>query len=227
MSSRERKRVLVTGFGRFPGAPENPTEALVRALARSRRPAFAGLDIVARVLPVTWSGLPRLMEALIREINPAMILMLGLAGSASRIRVETRAANVANRLRVDARGGVAPRAALVGAGPRALSCRADARRVLSAIRSSGVPAELSSDAGTYLCNASLWSALAGTQRSVPVIFIHIPRGARRRPRLRPGRPRPTVTDMIRAAAAALLALRLPPCGPAQASPPTQTYFTSR
>ncbi len=35
--------VLITGFGRFPGAPFNPSGPLARALAKRRRPAFADL----------------------------------------------------------------------------------------------------------------------------------------------------------------------------------------
>ena len=37
-------RVLITGFGPFPGAPFNPSAALAKALARRRRPAFADVD---------------------------------------------------------------------------------------------------------------------------------------------------------------------------------------
>ena len=36
-------RVLITGFGPFPGAPFNPSAALAKALARRRRPALAGI----------------------------------------------------------------------------------------------------------------------------------------------------------------------------------------
>ena len=35
-------RVLLTGFGPFPGAPFNPSAALAKALARRRRPALVG-----------------------------------------------------------------------------------------------------------------------------------------------------------------------------------------
>ena len=34
-----RLRILVTGFGPFPGAPKNPTGPLVRALVRDRKKA--------------------------------------------------------------------------------------------------------------------------------------------------------------------------------------------
>ena len=37
-------RVLLAGFGPFPGAPFNPSARLVKALARRRRPALAGIE---------------------------------------------------------------------------------------------------------------------------------------------------------------------------------------
>jgi pyroglutamyl-peptidase len=229
MTNRHGKRVLVTGFGRFPGAPSNPTERLVRALERTRRPALAGLDIVAETLPVTWEGSRQALAGLRCEVEPDAILMFGLAGSSRAIRVETRALNVANRLRADAAGRTADRAALSGSGPRALRSRADVRRVLAAIRATGAKAHLSLDAGSYLCNATLWSALAETDPGTPVLFIHVPPAARRIPKAMARRKRPSLAGLTQAATAALLALRLPRGNvvPRQPSPPTQTYLTSR
>ena len=37
----DKMRILITGFGPFPGAPFNPTMALVKRLTELRRPAFA------------------------------------------------------------------------------------------------------------------------------------------------------------------------------------------
>ena len=229
MTNRPRLRVLVTGFGRFPGAPSNPTERLVRDLRVRRRPGLAHLQIAAETLPVTWEGSRQALAALRRELEPDAILMFGLAGSARAIRVETRAVNVANRLRADAAGRTAAKAALAGSGPPALRSRADARRVLAAIRATGAKAQLSQDAGTYLCNATLWSALAESGPRTPVLFIHVPPISTRVPKARVRRKRPTLAALTRAAAAALLALRLPPglAASPQPSPPTQTYFTSR
>jgi hypothetical protein len=42
-------RVLITGFGPFPGAPFNPSAALAKALACRRRPAFSALTDRGRV----------------------------------------------------------------------------------------------------------------------------------------------------------------------------------
>ena len=47
-------RVLLTGFEAFPGAPYNPTPALIESLKRLRRPALADVAIATHVFPVTY-----------------------------------------------------------------------------------------------------------------------------------------------------------------------------
>src|SRR5215470_14505962 len=142
------RRVLVTGFGAFPGAPANPTAGLVAALRQARRPALAGLAVKAEVLPVTWSGATARLERLRETWKPDAVLLFGLAGSARRLRVERRAANVAGRLRTDAEGRSASRPALEPGGPPVRLARADLPRLVAALRGWGCAAELSSNAGT-------------------------------------------------------------------------------
>ena len=47
-----RLRMLVTGFGPFPGAPYNPTMPLVERLMQLRRPAFDDVEFSSHVFPV-------------------------------------------------------------------------------------------------------------------------------------------------------------------------------
>ena len=49
-------RALITGFEPFPGAPFNPTQALVKSLGRLRRPALADVTIATHVFPVTYAA---------------------------------------------------------------------------------------------------------------------------------------------------------------------------
>ena len=181
----------------------------MRALGRVRRPALANLEIETHVLPVTWRGTQAMLGKLWERAAPDAIVMFGLAGSARSIRVETRAVNAANRLRADAEGRTATRAALLPGGPSAMRSRVDARRVLASIRASGASgarAVISVDAGTYLCNAALWSALTQADARTAVLFIHVPPVARRVPVSR-ARKRPTQSGLVRAAVAALTALK--------------------
>jgi hypothetical protein len=52
-------RVLVTGFGSFPGTRDNPTALLVHALGGHRaRLARLGVELETDVLPVNYAGMP-------------------------------------------------------------------------------------------------------------------------------------------------------------------------
>lgn len=199
-SRPEPRRILVTGFAAFPGAPRNPTETLVRRLRAVRRPALDGIAVSAHVLPVTWEALRRMLDDLRRTTRPDAIVMFGLAGSASTLRVEALARNTANRLRPDAAGRTAPSAALASGGRAALRARADLPRIMAAIRATGAPVRLSHDAGDYLCNAALWTAIGTTGPSTPVVFVHVPR-------LRECRR--DADALLRAVIAVILATRLP------------------
>ena len=55
----EKLRILVTGFGPFPGAPYNPTQPLVARLTRLRRPAFADVELSSHIFPVTYKAVDR------------------------------------------------------------------------------------------------------------------------------------------------------------------------
>src|SRR3954452_21782551 len=50
----DKLRILVTGFGPFPGAPFNPTMPLVARLTRLRRPAFGGVELSGQLFDVTY-----------------------------------------------------------------------------------------------------------------------------------------------------------------------------
>jgi len=88
------KRLLLTGFGPFPGAPENPTAQMVQNLASC---SLGSMELVTRILPVIWNDAEARIAALIDEVKPDAILHLGLATKRSTIGVETRARNECTR----------------------------------------------------------------------------------------------------------------------------------
>lgn len=196
--------ILVTGFGPFPGAPFNPTEALVKRLARLRRPALADVKIIPHVFATRYAAVDRDLPRLIARHKPHALLMFGLATRAKTLRVETRARNALTLL-ADA-GGSAPRRPAIAAGAMpAMPMPAPTRRLLAAIRGTGVPAALSRDAGRYLCNYLCWRATeAAAKAGGPRLaaFIHVPpirRGSG-------GIKRLTLDDLARAGGHALAAL---------------------
>jgi pyroglutamyl-peptidase len=201
-------KVLIAGFGPFPGAARNPSADLARALGRARRSALAGVRIHTVVLPTSYAAVERELARLIAKLDPDAILLFGLAGRSDRLRVETRAVNAASSIHPDAARFVPKSRALRRSAPRELFVHAPVRRLLAAARGAGVPARLSRDAGRYVCNASLFLCLDTVRkrkRPPLVTFIHIPPPRLRGPRAR-NRKQPSMAALVRAGAAILNAL---------------------
>lgn len=166
--------VLLTGFGPFPGAPFNPTEPLVRALANQRHPAHARRT--AHIFEVSYETVDRELRPLLERGQPRALVMFGLAVRARQVRIETRARNAVTRRLPDIGGRVPASSVIDAEAPPVLPLRAPAKRLLLAARSTGAPAALSHDAGRYLCNYLCWRAAEAAATSGPrlVIFVHVP-----------------------------------------------------
>lgn len=165
-------RLLLTGFGPFPGAPRNPTASVVeRVVARGRGGRF-GCEILGHVLPTTWTALDGL-DDLFAAARPDVVLHLGLKRRARAIAVERFARNRANPAAADA-AGRGPRGTMLDAeGPPRLAATIPVGRVAARIAALRLPVEISQDAGRYLCNGIFWRSLRGAGGR-PTGFLHLP-----------------------------------------------------
>jgi pyroglutamyl-peptidase len=202
----DRLRILVTGFGPFPGAPYNPTQALVERLLRLRRPAFADVDISGHIFPVTYKAVDLELPQALAKHRPQALLMFGLAGRTAHLRIESRARNAVTLLWPDA-AQTRVRKGSIGLGPDALQFGPHTLRLLRAALGTGIDARPSRDAGSYLCNYLSWRAIeaAGTDEHLRLAsFVHIPplaRGSASRPK---GSARITLEELVDAGEALLL-----------------------
>ena len=169
-------RVLLVGFGPFPGAPHNPSAVLAKRLARRRRPALAATIRTAHVFATTYAAVDRELPKLLAG-RPDIVLMFGLAARRRQLCIETTARNARSILFPDVRGYRPARGVIVAGGPATRRGGAPFTRLLAATRASRMPARLSRDAGRYICNYSYWRALevAGRGHRPLVQFVHIPR----------------------------------------------------
>jgi pyroglutamyl-peptidase len=177
-------RLLVTGFGPFPGIPSNPSAEAARRVAGSRRWAALGIATKAVVLPTTYAALQTDLKPAIAAFDPDALLMIGVAGRSREVRIESRGANRTSILLPDA-VKVRPSRLAMAEHPSHRLTRAGPARQLAVVRRHGFRARVSRDAGTYLCNASYFAAL---EERIPVLFVHIPKPGRAM-RRRPGKKR--------------------------------------
>jgi pyroglutamyl-peptidase len=196
-------RVLITGFGPFPGVRFNPTERLAAELASVRRPGLENVLRIAHVFQTSYAAVEQALPALLAEVRPDVILMFGLATRTPYLRIETRAINRRSALFADALGCRPTNRAITPRAPIAVRGNAPHQRLAIAGRRAGVPVRLSHDAGTYLCNYLYWRALELTAREPLVQFVHVP-VVRREPRSAPRAM--TLDDLSRACTKRLMVL---------------------
>ncbi|HZR75779.1 pyroglutamyl-peptidase I [Bradyrhizobium sp.] len=169
-------RLLVTGFGPFPGAPFNPTEPLVSRLLRLRRPALSDVELTGHIFPVTYKDVDRELPELLASHRPHALLMFGLASRTAYVRIETRARNAVTMLWPDA-GRSKPRMGSIAGHDDAMAFGPHTEKLLRAALATGIDARLSRNAGSYLCNYLSWRAIEAARREGgPALasFVHIP-----------------------------------------------------
>src|SRR6202022_1293340 len=169
-------RILITGFGPFPGAPYNPTIALVARLLRLRRPALGDAELTGHIFPVTYEAVDRDLPELLKQRQPHALLMFGLASRTPYVRIETRARNAVSTLWPDAdharvrKGSIARDTGAMMFGPHTA-------KLLGAVLATGIDARSSRDAGSYLCNYLSWRAIEATCSDTGprlAAFVHVP-----------------------------------------------------
>jgi len=167
-------RVVIAGFGPFPGAPSNPSGRLATALARRRRPALADIEITSHVFATAYAAVDRDLPKLLAR-NPDVVLIFGLASRRRHICIETRARNARSVLFPDVNGYRPERTAIETGQTEARTGNAPFHQLLNGVRQNKLPARLSRDAGTYLCNYTYWRALQHAPGKNPLVqFVHTP-----------------------------------------------------
>ena len=199
-------RVLVTGFGPFPGAPYNPTQPLVTRLMRLRRPALADVELSSHIFPVTYRAVDQELPKVLAKLRPQALLMFGLAARTAHLRIETRARNAVTLLWPDA-AQTRVRKGSIGLGPDAMMFGPHTAKLLRAARATGIDARPSRDAGAYLCNYLSWRAIESVDtddRLQLAAFIHIPLLARGGASIRKGSRRITLEELVDASEAMVM-----------------------
>ncbi|HEV7407593.1 MAG TPA: pyroglutamyl-peptidase I [Bradyrhizobium sp.] len=203
----DKLRVLITGFGPFPGAPHNPTMPLVARLLRLRRPAFSEAELSGHIFPVTYKAVDRELPQLLAKHRPHALLMFGLATRTPHVRIETRARNAVTMLWPDADHTSVRKGSIAGAADAKMFGPHTAKLLRAAV-ATGIDARPSRDAGSYLCNYLSWRAIEATCAGDGprlAAFVHVPPISRNGPSPRKGvAPRITLEQLVDAGEAMLL-----------------------
>jgi pyroglutamyl-peptidase len=202
-------KILIGGFGRFPGAPVNPSGLVAARLGQRRRPALAGTRFVSHVFATRYASVDRDLPALLEREAPDIVLLFGVATRAARLRIEELARNRMSVLFPDA-SGFRPERPAIAPGRAAMRNPRPIARLMHAARLAGVRAARSRNAGTYLCNYIYWRALEATRaQDGPrlAVFVHVPPiRLKARPSGKRHRPTYGLGELVRAGEAILIAM---------------------
>ena len=165
---------LVTGFEGYGGRGRNP--AGETAMALNGR-TIEGVKVVAQRLPVSFQKLAAGLTGAMDDVKPAIVISLGLWPGEPVIRLERIGINVADFEIADNEGTRLTDAPISGNGAAAALATLPNRAIRDALLEAGIPARISSTAGTFLCNATLYTTLthAETKKRRPLTgFMHVP-----------------------------------------------------
>lgn len=180
---RRRMVVYVTGFGPFGSVVENPTTALCRWLDERRGQLEAdgielvGPDVVEVSAVAAREKSAEIAAALGDRLGFTCVLHLGVAQGRRRLSLECRAVNTADFRIPDVRGFVAQGEPVVERAAPGCSeySTLPLPELLGAMHDARVHAEISTDAGRYICNYIYFRSLhEAAPLGIPVLFMHVP-----------------------------------------------------
>jgi pyroglutamyl-peptidase len=166
--------VVVTGFEPYGGRGSNPAYDTMRALDGR---TIGGAAVVGRKLPVAMAPLKANIAAILDEIGPSAIISIGLWPGETMIRLERVGINLADFEIADNEGAICRDLEISGNGTSARLASLPLRKIEADLLAAGIPVRMSTSAGTFLCNACLYSFLEAVEQRAPHVpcgFIHVP-----------------------------------------------------
>lgn len=165
------KKILMTGFDPFNGNTANPSWMAAQTLPER----VGDYEVHKLQLPTVYGQAAQMVINFAKQLQPDVILCLGLAGGRAAVTPERVGINIRSTSIPDNAGQQFTDAPIVPGGPAAYFSTLPVTAMAAAIRETGVPGAVSNTAGTYVCNDVLYTLcyhFAGTKTRVG--FIHVP-----------------------------------------------------
>lgn len=166
-------KILVTGFEPFGGENINPSYEAVKSLPDS----INGAIIIKRQIPTVFRKSIMVLEKLIDEVNPDIVIAVGQAGGRADITIERVAINIDDAVIKDNEGNQPIDEVIFEDGENAYFSNLPIKAMVEKIKEGGIPAGISNSAGTYVCNHIMYGLLYLIDKKYPGIkggFIHVP-----------------------------------------------------
>jgi|GEM_PF-325078 len=171
------KKVLLTGFGAYGNTPINPAKAVAEVLDGQ---SLDDGSVVSHIVPALFFKSIESVASAITEFEPNVVVMLGEYGGRAMVTVERLAHNFndATRYGLADNDGYAPQdVPTVPDAPAAYYASVPIRAMVRAMRTAGIPADISDTPGTLICNHLMYGVLhhiATHRLPIRAGWIHLP-----------------------------------------------------
>ena len=162
---------LITGFEPFNNEILNPSAVIAKAVARK-------IGVEPLILPVSYERSFEVLKPYLDSGKYRGMILLGQAGGRQKVGLERVALNLEDSESMDADQVTRIEMQIDSHGPHAILNPLPLREIVGKLSSKIGPVEISSSAGTYVCN-SLYYKVFRWQQENPgklgwQIFIHLP-----------------------------------------------------
>lgn len=178
--------VVISGFDHYDGVEVNPAVEVPKAIAEQGLGVSSAPDdpleqvavtVHAVSIPVSFAKAWPTLKETIEATKPNIVIATGLKHAARGVMLERCATNLMDAAKPDADNVIPPRRPIDPEGPAAYWTRLPLRSILHDFAKHEIPAALSSDAGTFVCNSLFYHLLnwsAGQERRILSGFVSLP-----------------------------------------------------
>lgn len=167
------KKILLTAFDPFGDDKINSALETMKQLSVER----TGAVIIKLQTPTVFGEASQCVIDAIEKEEPDAVILLGMAGGRTAITPKRVAINLDDARIEDNEGNKPVEQTIAKDGPVAYFSSLPIQDMVAAMQESGIPADISNSAGTFVCNHLMYSVLhylAMNQRRIPAGFIHFP-----------------------------------------------------
>lgn len=164
-------KLLITGFDPFGHYQINPSWEVVKALPDK----IGTFSLTKLMLPNIYGLETRMLLEKAQEIEPDIILMLGMDSGTTKVHIDTVAINIQDALMEDNMGRRPWNKPIIENGPAAYFATIPAHELVQQLQNEGLHVHLGYSSGGYVCNDVFYSvAHKFNNTNTKFGFIHIP-----------------------------------------------------
>lgn len=202
--------IVLTGFEPFNGLQQNPTQAIVEAIARQAESDPSGDRLITAILPVEFQAAATQICQLIQTHQPDVVISLGVAVGRTGIQLEELAQNWDEATIPDNAGEQRPGQEIRANAPKTYPSTLPLWHFHHVLQAHQIPVAFSQSAGHYVCNHVFYVAqhYSHTLAQPPLCgFIHVPAMTEQVTELRPETPHLSLATLVQAIQLCLATLK--------------------